>query len=65
LNSGGVSLSEFHDELGLESTSHTSMVGWGPDNMVEVEFHSALKDGKPVLVVDFNYPPTAAYLKLH
>jgi hypothetical protein len=65
LNSGGASLSEFHDDLGLESTSYTSMVGWGPDNLVEVEFHSALKDGKPVLAINFNYPPTAAYLKLH
>jgi len=65
LNDGGASLSDFHDELGLESTPYTSMVGWGPENMIEAEFHSALKDGKPVLAINFNYPPTAAYLKLH
>ena len=65
LNSGGASLSDFHDMIGLEYTSYTSMVGWGPDNMIEAEFHSALKDGKPVLAVNFNYPPTAAYWKLH
>lgn len=65
LNNAGASLEEFHDELGLESTPYTSMVGWGPENMVEVEFHSVLKDDKPVLAVNFNYPPTAAYMKLH
>jgi hypothetical protein len=51
--------------LGLEGTSYTSMVGWGPENMVEVEFHSVLKDDKPVLAINFNYPPTTAYMKLH
>jgi len=65
LNDAGASLEEFHDLLGLESTPYTSMVGWGPENMVEVEFHSVLKDDKPVLAVNFNYPPTAAYMKLH
>jgi hypothetical protein len=65
LNNAGASLEEFHDELGLEGTSYTSMVGWGPENMVEVEFHSVLKDDKPVLAINFNYPPTTAYMKLH
>lgn len=65
LNHGGASLADFHDELGLESTPLTDMLGWGTDNLIETEFHSALKDGKPVLAVNFNYPPTAAYMKLH
>jgi hypothetical protein len=65
LNNDGASLAEFHDELGIESTPYTDMVGWSPDTMVEVEFHSVLKDNKPVLAVNFNYPPIAAYTKLH
>jgi hypothetical protein len=65
LNNSGASLAEFHEELGLEATPYTDLVGWGPENMVAVEFHSVLKDDKPVLAIDFNYPPTAAYMKLH
>jgi hypothetical protein len=66
LNYDGASLAEFHDMIGLDSTSYTSMVGWNTDNLVEVELSSTLtKDEKPCLVVGFNYPPTPAYTKLH
>jgi len=66
LNYDGASLAEFHDMIGLESTSYTNMVGWNTDNLVEVEFSTTMtKDEKPCLVVGFNYPPTPAYTKLH
>jgi Family of unknown function (DUF6353) len=66
LNHGGSSLAEFYSDLGLAPTDYTEMVGWNSDNLVKVQFSTTMTpEGKPCLVVDFNYPPTASYMQLH
>lgn len=66
LNHMGASLSELHDHMGLPSTPYTEIVGWGPDNLIEAVYDSAVTpDGRPCLTVDFTFPPTANYEQLH
>lgn len=66
LNHMGASVADFHDELGLDSTPYTQMVGWNTDNLIDVHVGTATDPhGRPCLTIDFNYPPTAGFETLH
>lgn len=65
LHSMHCSLSYFYDEIGLEPTTYTDMVGWNSGNSpVEVKVSTVLSaDNKPCLALDFNKPPFMDYDK--
>lgn len=54
-----ISLNEFYDEIGLESTSTGDRIGWNIDmGLIDLNFSSQLtKDGTPCLVIDFKVAP--------
>lgn len=66
LNHMGASVADFHDELGLDSTPYTQMVGWNSDNLIDVHIGTATDPhGRPCLTIGFNHPPTAGFETLH
>jgi hypothetical protein len=59
------SLAEFHDEIGLPSTSYTDSVGWNGAEMFKVVFSTVMSpDNRPCLAVDFERPPILDYTQL-
>lgn len=51
-----VTLDEFYDLIGLDSTAHSSELGWDSDKLMELEFSTVLSpDGRPCLAFDYNY----------
>ncbi len=60
-----VSLNDFYEELGVDSTKLGDRLGWRIDTcgLIEVTFSSQVTDGKPVLVIDFIDPPMYDYDK--
>jgi hypothetical protein len=66
--SGFVSLNDFYDELGLGHSAIGDSIGWRLDNgagLLEMGFYPEMKDGKPVLALDYRvapeYDPRAYY----
>jgi Family of unknown function (DUF6353) len=59
------SLSHFYDEIGLQPTSYSDMVGWNTGNSpVEVKFSTVFsEDNRPCIAIDFTKPPIADYDK--
>lgn len=63
--SGGVSLSEFHDELGLPPTKYTEEVGWNPTHKIATYFSTVMTpDKRPCIVMGFEDPPFPDYNNL-
>lgn len=58
-----ISLNEFYDEIGLETTKIGDMLGWNIEqSLIEIDFSSHLADGEmPCLVVDFRTAPGYNY----
>ena len=51
-----VTLDEFYDLVGLDSTAHSSELGWDSDKLMDLEFSTVLSpDGRPCLAFDYNY----------
>lgn len=63
------SLSEFYDRIGLEKTQFTDLVGWTTTNgeaPLEVKLSTTMTpDGRPCIVIDFNYIPRPDAHKLY
>lgn len=61
---GYVSLNEFYEELGLESTTIGDDLGWNVDNLIDISFSSQIADnGEPSIVLDFRVAPKYGYSK--
>lgn len=59
-----VSINDMYDELGLEQTDIGDAWGWDVEKVRKIEIYtSAVKapDGRPVLVISYNYPPEYDY----
>lgn len=59
LREGCISLTDFYNEIGLNSTSISNDLGWNVDNgLIEIYFSSQLADdGTPCVVVDYETMP--------
>lgn len=65
-NHMSASLSEFYEEIGLEPTTYTDSVGWGPNHRFEVSFTTTMStDNRPCVAVDFTEPPHMEYYSVH
>lgn len=63
-NHGYANAQYFYDEIGLDETTWTTDVGWGnTGQLVELSYSTTLKNGKPVLVIDFNRVPSLDYMQ--
>jgi hypothetical protein len=59
------SLSYFFEEVGLEPTSYTDMVGWNSNDPMEVVLSTVMSpDGRPCIAIDFSKAPVTDYDKL-
>lgn len=60
-----VSLTEWYNELGLDGTSHSDLLGWNlDDGLVVLDYSSQLTDdGTPCLVIDYDAPPEYEFQK--
>lgn len=61
INRGFASVSFFYDELDLEGAPWADAVGFGPDNMLELDISTTLKGGKPCVTINFVKPPQTEY----
>lgn len=59
---GYISLNVFLEELGLPPSEAGYVVGWNRDKPLEVRIGGAAHDEKPVLTIDYRYPPTVNYM---
>ena len=51
-----MSLDEWYDMIGLESTSHSAEIGWKSDRLMELEItYVSAPDGRPCLAFEYNY----------
>jgi hypothetical protein len=55
LKSDYVTMDEFYYIIGLETTTVSGQCGWESGRLMELEFSSVLRDGKPCLAFDYNY----------
>lgn len=59
-------LSLFYDLLGLPTTSHSDIVGWNTDRILDLKFSTCLApDDTPCISVDFAVTPTREYSNFH
>jgi len=62
INHNYASLSQFYDEIGLDPTPYSDVVGWRIDNLVEVQFSTVMSpDKRPCISIDFAVPPSTDY----
>lgn len=61
LHDGYISLNVFLDYLGLPQSEAGAVVGWNNQKPLEVVIGGAAHDEKPVLTIDYRYPPTVTY----
>lgn len=60
------SASYFYEELSLNATTWSDMMGWNRDNMCELIYSSVLTDdGKPCIAIDFKHFPREDYVPKH
>jgi hypothetical protein len=60
------SLTDFYTILALEATSFSDEVGWNVDNLLEIEFSTAMtEDKEPCIVMDFQATPIRGYHRVH
>jgi hypothetical protein len=66
LNHMGVSLAEFHEEIGLPATNYTDSVGWSGADLIKVIFSTTMSpDKRPCIAIDFERPPNMEYSRLN
>jgi hypothetical protein len=65
LSENYVSLSDFYNEIGLESTKISDDLGWNIEKgLIELDFSSHIaEDDTPCIVVDYLIPPFYDYYK--
>lgn len=61
LHDGYISLNVFLDKLGLPESEAGAVVGWNNNKPLEVIIGGAAHDEKPVLTIDYRYPPTVTF----
>lgn len=61
IHEGHISLNVFLDKLGLPYSEAGEVVGWNNDKPLEVVIGGAVHNDKPVLTIDYRYPPTVKY----
>lgn len=61
IHDGYISLNVFLDYLGLPQSEAGEVVGWNNRKPLEVIIGGAAHDEKPVLTIDYRYPPTVTY----
>lgn len=55
---GSVSLNDFYDEIGLETTELGETLGWNTDNLIDLDITPGIADnGKPCLVIGHHNAP--------
>lgn len=60
------SASFFYEELSLNATTWSDMMGWNRDNMCELIYSTVLTDdGKPCIAIDFKHFPREDYVPKH
>jgi len=65
-NHDHASASYFYEELGLNATTWSDMMGFNRDNLVELTYSTALTDDdKPCIVIDFKRFPQEDYVPKH
>jgi hypothetical protein len=64
LNNDYISQNEWYDAIGLPRTGMGDDFGWNHDNPLEVNFIPLIKDGKPVMGLDYRFPPISTFDKL-
>lgn len=64
LSSDYVSQNEWYDEIGLGRVAMGDEIGWNHDVPLEVKFVPLIKDDKPVMGVDYRFPPFSTFDKL-
>jgi len=65
-NHGHANASYFYEELSLDATTWSDMMGWNQDHMVELTYSSVLTDdGKPCIAIDFKQFPREDYVPKH
>lgn len=60
-----LSINEFWDKIGLDTTTGGSYLGWNTDNMLDVEFTWITLDGQRAAHVDFRHVPISRYDRVH
>lgn len=56
----------FYEELSLDKTTWSDMVGWNTDNLLELTYTTVLTDdGKPCIAIDFRTMPKEDYVPKH
>lgn len=60
---GSVSLSDFYDEIGLEHTDFSDVIGWHVDKgLIDIDFHPSMTpDKRPCLALYYNNRPTYGF----
>jgi hypothetical protein len=61
INRGFAPVSFFYDELDLDGAPWADVVGFGPDNMLELDISTTLKGGKPCVTINFKKAPQTEY----
>jgi ribosomal protein L18E len=61
INRGFAPVSFFYDELDLDGAPWADHVGFGQDNMLELDISTTLKGGKPCVTINFVKPPRTEY----
>lgn len=65
INEMYASQNDFHNLIGLPSTSYGEEVGWRAENLLDIKFSSVLtEDDKPCLAVEYRVQPIRDYFKL-
>lgn len=61
-----ISLDDFYSELGLESTSNSSYLGWNlDDGLIALDIHTCLAENdEPCIVIDYKIAPRYEFDKL-
>ena len=58
LSQNYVSLDEFYNEIGLDSTKSSSRLGWNIDTgLIELDFNTCLAEDEPCVVIDYSVSP--------
>lgn len=64
-DSGFARLEFFYDQLGLEETPWSDELGFNAENILELNYTAALKQGRPCVVIDFVRLPKADFHPKH
>ena len=62
MSSDWKSLNEFYGEIGLDEIKPGDAMGFGTDNLLELDFSGQLDDnGRPIVAMDYKIMPKPKY----